>query len=423
MGGDGQAFLYPSFPTPVKIEVEVLFMESLKLKENLYYVGCIDHGLKVFDSVMPLPYGTSYNSYLLKTTEGVVLFEGSKAGFADEYIEHISSLTSLSDIKYLVVAHTEPDHSGAIEALLKKSPDITVIASPAGINNLKNILRFSFKSLVMAPGKELKVGQYTLRFISGLFLHWPDVLFTYIVEEKALVSCDAFGTHYAFDEILYSKVKDYKEYRESFDYYFECIMAPFASFALQAVAKVRALPLDLILTGHGPVVDKDTDKVIDAFEEEAKKWLPVLDANHITLVYTSCYGYTAEMAEYLKAQLEKRGKTVSFFAIDALNYASSKADILEAIRTSGLVLFGTPTIAGDAISMFYDLLLSRPIPFFTNKGFAAFGDYGWSGEGPKNITDFALTRKMKTLPSFKWCFKVNEEGKSALDAWLTEIGQ
>ena len=189
------------------------------------------------------------------------------------------------------------------------------------------------------------------------------------------------------------------------------------------MARVRTLSLDLILTGHGPVIDKDTDKVIDAFEEEAKKWLPVLDANHITLVYTSCYGYTAEMAEHLKAQLEKRGKTVSFFAIDALNYAPSKLDILEAIRTSGLVLFGTPTIAGDAISMFYDLLLSRPIPFFTNKGFAAFGDYGWSGEGPKNITDFALTRKMKTLPPFKWCFKVNEEGKTALDAWLTEIGQ
>ena len=248
-------------------------MKTLQLKENLYYVGCIDHSLKVFDSVMPLKYGTSYNSYLLKTSEGVVIFEGNKAGFEEEYLTHISSLTDFKDIKYLVVAHTEPDHSGAIEALLKKNPNITVIASLAGMNNLKNILRFSFKSLPMGPNKELKVGQYTIQFVSGMFLHWPDVLFTYIKEEKALATCDAFGTHYAFDDVLFSKVKDMQEYHESFDYYFDCIISR-------------------LLTGHGPVIDKNVQDVISYFEEDARKSLPLLDNNHVTLVYASCYGYT-----------------------------------------------------------------------------------------------------------------------------------
>ena len=396
-------------------------MKTLELSQNLYYVGCIDHGLKVFDSVMPLEYGTSYNSYLLKTKNGGVLFEGSKAGFADEYLDHISSLIDFKDIAYLVVAHTEPDHSGAIEALLKKNPDITVVASSAGINNLKNILRFPFKSLLVTPGKELKVGEYTLKFVSGMLLHWPDVLFTYIEEEKALVTCDAFGTHYAFNDVLFSKLKDEEGYRASFSYYFDCIMAPFASYALQAVERVHDLDVKMLLVGHGPVIDVKVPEVISAFEEEAKRNLPINDGNHFTLVYTSCYGYTEKMALALKEKLAKEGKTISFVQIDALNYSKQKADILEAIRTSSCVLFGTPTLANDAVSLFYDLLLSKPIPFFQGKQFAAFGDYGWSGEGVKNISDFALTRKMKANEGFKWAFKVDQKGLDELDAWAQTL--
>lgn len=393
-------------------------MKTLQLKENLYYVGCIDHSLKVFDSVMPLKYGTSYNSYLLKTKEGVVIFEGNKAGFEEEYLTHISFLTDFKDIKYLVVAHTEPDHSGAIEALLKKNPNITVIASATGINNLKNILRFPFKSLIMGPNKELKVGEYTLKFYSGTFLHWPDVLFTFIQEEKALVTCDAFGTHYAFDDVLFSKVNNLPEYRESFDYYFDCIMSPFASFALQAVERVKNLDISILLTGHGPVIDTNVKDVISYFEEDAKKSLPILDSNHVTLVYASCYGYTKKMAEHIQKELEKEGKHVSSFYIDALNYEEEKTKILEEIRTSGTLLFGTPTVVNDAITFFYDLLISKPIPFFTGKKFAAFGDYGWSGEGVKNITDFALTRRMKTIEGFKYSFKTDEICFQKIDEWL-----
>lgn len=396
-------------------------MKTLELAKNLSYVGCIDHDLKVFDSVMPLEYGTSYNSYLLKTEEGGVLFEGSKAGFAEEYLDHISSLIDFKDIVYLVVAHTEPDHSGAIEALLRKNPAITVVASPAGINNLKNILRSPFKFLMVTPGKELKVGQYTLKFISGMLLHWPDVLFTYIEEEKALVTCDAFGTHYAFDDILFSKLKDEKGYEASFAYYFDCIMAPFSSYALQAVERVRALDVKMLLVGHGPVIDVKVPEVISAFEAEAKRNLPVAEEGHFTVVYTSCYGYTEKMALALKEKLEEFGKTVSFFQIDALNYSRQKEKILEAIRTSSFVVFGTPTLANDAVSLFYDLLLSKPIPFFQGKRFAAFGDYGWSGEGVKNISDFALTRKMKVSEGFKWAFKVDQKGLEGLNEWVKSL--
>lgn len=396
-------------------------MKTLKLNENLYYVGVIDHDLKVFDSIMPLKYGTSYNSYLLKTDEGAVLFEGSKAGFEDEYLNNIESICPLSEIKYLVVAHTEPDHSGAIEALLKKNTDITVVISPAGNNNLKNILRFPYKSMIMTAGKEMKVGQYTLSFVSGLFLHWPDVLFTYIKEEKALVTCDGFGAHYAFDDILYSKVRDQKEYREAFDYYFTCIMAPFANFVLDAVKRVRALDVKMLLVGHGPVIDMNAADVIDAFESDAKKALVTNDKNKITLVYTSCYGYTAEMAEYIEKKLKENGKEVDSYSIDALDYADKKDKILASIQSSSMVLFGSPTIINDAVPYFYDILLSQPNTFFANKKFSAFGDYGWSGEAVMNLSSFAQMRKMKVIDGYRYSFKLDSKCFEEMDEYVSRL--
>lgn len=401
--------------------MEVMKMKTLKLKENLYYVGVIDHDLKVFDSVMPLEWGTSYNSYLLKTNQGCVLFEGSKALFEDEYLENIASIVPLEEIKFIMVAHTEPDHSGAIERLLERNPDITIIASPAAINNLKNILRKPFKSITAIAGKELIVGEYTLQFVSGLFLHWPDVMFTYIKEEKALVTCDGFGAHYAFDDLLLSRCEDRTTYRKAFDYYFDCIMAPFASHAIAACDRARKLDIEMLLVGHGPIIDVDVKEVIDAFEEDAKKALPVNNANEVTLVYTSCYGYTKEMAEYIKKALEENGKEVHFYEIDALNYGSLKADILNSIRTSSLILFGTPTIVNDAIPLFYDLLIAQVNTFFANKKFSAFGDYGWSGEGVKNISDFANMKKMKVIEGFKHSFKLDGDCYRGLDAYIQTL--
>lgn len=396
-------------------------MKTLKLKENLYYVGVVDHDLKVFDSIMPLTWGTTYNSYLLKTMEGYILFEGSKAKFEDEYLANIASICSFDEIKYIMVAHTEPDHSGAIEALLDKNPNITIIASPAAINNMKNILRKPFTSLTAIAGKEMKVGQYTLQFVSGLFLHWPDVIFTYIKEEKALVTCDGFGAHYAFDDILFSRCVDRETYRQAFDYYFDCIMGPFASYAIAACERVRKLDVEWLLTGHGPVIDTDVKAVVDAFEEDGKKNLVTNNANEVTLVYTTCYGYTKEMATYIQSALETSGKIVHSFEIDALNYAHIKPEILNAIRTSSLVLFGTPTVVNDAIPFFYDLLNSQVVTFFANKKFSAFGDYGWSGEGVANITTFAALKKMKTIEGYKYSFKLDGACFEGLDAYIKTL--
>lgn len=396
-------------------------MECIELKKNLYYVGVIDHALKVFDVAVRTDEGTSYNSYLLKTKEGVVVFEANKEVFAEEYLEHIEKIAPISSIKYLVVTHTEPDHSGAIASLLTKNPDITIIASYPALMNLDKILRKPFKRIQMNPASPLKIGEYTFRFVSGMLLHWPDVMFTYIEELKVLVSCDAFGGHFASDAILLSKEPRKDAYKEAVVYYYQHIMGPFASYVLAAIERVRPLDIDMICLGHGPVVDTGVKEQIDFYEQLAEASLPISDPSHVTIVFASAYGYTKKIAEYLKEHLEKDGKKVSYYQIDALNYSSVKPSILEDIRTSGMVLLGSPTLVGDAICLFYDLLTCLPWTECQGKKASAFGDFGWSGEAVKNLTERFKELHFTTIEGFRANFKMAPEDEKALEEYYARL--
>jgi len=236
-----------------------------------------------------------------------------------------------------------------------------------------------------------------------------------------LVSCDAFGAHYATDDILLSKEPHRQVYEEQFNYYFSAIMSPFASYAIQAADRVDNLDLDMILTGHGPVIDTDVHGVIEHFRYEAKKYLITNNPAKVTIVYATCYGYTKKMAEHLRDQFIKEDKMVSFYEIDALNYKTLKPVILENIQNSGTVLFGSPTVLGDAIPLFYDLLNSKPGFFFLGKKGSVFGDYGWSGEAVANLSAFMTMKKFKVVEGFRYAFKVDADGIKALDEYFERI--
>ena len=396
-------------------------MNVLELKKNFYSIGYVDHALKVFDVAVLTEEGTSYNSYLLKTSEGTVVWETVKAPFVDTYLEHLQAVSSVQDIKYLFVTHTEPDHSGSIAHLLDLNPNITIVASTPALTNLAHILRRPFKQMVMNPAKPFSFGGYTFQFVSGLMLHWPDVMFTYIPELKVLISCDAFGGHFASDAMLLSKEPDQKGYYEAVDYYFDHIMAPFANFIVPACDRVEKLDLDMICPGHGPVIDQDVQKQIQIYRERAKKFLPVNDSNHVTIVYASAYGYTRTMAEYLRDRLLQDGKKVSFYEIDAINYEKERNAILDDIRTSGMLLLGSPTLVGDAISLFYELLSHITWTIGQGKKASAFGDYGWSGEAVKNLSDRLTQLHFKVIPGFRYPFALGEEGKNELAAYYETL--
>ncbi len=165
----------------------------LKVKDDIFWVGALDFDIRTFDVVMYTEYGTTYNSYVVKVSEKTAIIEAAKGKFFDEYLERLNTITSPEKIDYLVVNHTEPDHTGAIEKLLDINPNMTIIGSAFAIKFLKEITNKDFKSQVVKEGEEISLGNKTLTFLSVPFLHWPDSMYTYIKEDKTLFTCDSFG--------------------------------------------------------------------------------------------------------------------------------------------------------------------------------------------------------------------------------------
>lgn len=396
-------------------------MKTLQLKKDFHWIGVVDHDLKVFDVAVRTDYGTSYNSYLLKTPDGAIVFEGCKKAFEKEYFEHLESLVDIKDVKYIFVTHTEPDHSGSIAALLEKNPGITVVASFAALSNLDKIIRKPFKKMQVNAGGKFEFGGYHFDFVSGLLLHWPDVMFTYIEELKVLVSCDAFGAHFASDDLLLSKEERKDDYRKALKYYFDNILGPFASYVLQACDRVDKLDIDMICPGHGCIIDENVHAQIDLYRELSYPLVPSVDKDRVTIVYATAYGYTREMAEKLRDWYKRDGKKVDFYEIDALNYAELKPQILSAIYRTGTLLVGSPTLVGDAICLFYDLLGSFFWTTAQGKKASAFGDYGWSGEAVPHLTDRLKQLRFSVVPGYRVNFKMDEEGLKGLEAYYESL--
>ncbi|WP_234709857.1 FprA family A-type flavoprotein [Clostridioides difficile] len=198
-------------------------LKSLKIKENLYWVGSLDPDLRVFDIIMYTPYGTTYNSYVLKGTEKTVLFETVKDKHFDNYIERLNDLNiDFEKIDYIVVSHTEPDHAGSVEKLLDLAKNAKVVASETAIKYLKEIVNKDFEYVAVTDGDTLSIGDKTLEFFSVPMLHWPDTIYTYIKEDKTLVTCDSFGSHYSNDKIVNTlDENEEKDYLDALRYYYD----------------------------------------------------------------------------------------------------------------------------------------------------------------------------------------------------------
>ena len=376
-------------------------MDFLELKKNFYWTGVLDKDLRVFDIIMETEFGTTYNSYVLKTKDKVVLFETAKAKFFDSYLESLEKIVDIKKIDYIVVSHTEPDHAGSIEKLIEINPNIKIVATTVAINFLKDIINHDFYSLAVKDKSTLELGEKTLRFISVPNLHWPDTMYTYIEEDDILVTCDSFGSHYCCDDILLSKVTDNEGYMRATKYYFDNIIGPFKSHMLSALDKIKDLKIDLICTGHGPVIDCRIDEIIDIY----KKWCTVVNPNSrktVIIPYVSAYGYTKELALEIEKGIKDSGD------IDVRIYDMVESDtgkVLEELGFADGILFGTPTIVGEALKPIWDLTTSIFAGTHGGKLASAFGSYGWSGEGVPHILERLKQLKMKVIEGFRVKFK------------------
>lgn len=376
-------------------------MSYKELKKDFYWTGVLDKDLRVFDIIMETEFGTTYNSYVLKTEDKVVLFETAKAKFFDSYLESLKKIVDINKIDYIVVNHTEPDHAGSVEKLIDLNPNIKVVGSTVAINFLKNIVNHDFYSLSVKDKETLKIGDKTLRFISVPHLHWPDTMYTYIEEDKTLITCDSFGSHYCLDDIVLSKLTDNEGYMRATKYYFDNIIGPFKPHMLKALDKIKDIDVDMICTGHGPVIDCRIDEI----KETYKKWCTVINPNPrktVIIPYVSAYGYTKELAYEIEKGIKDSGE------IDVRTYDLVESDtqkVLEEIGFADGLLFGTPTIVGEALKPIWDLTTSIFAGTHGGKLASAFGSYGWSGEGVPHIIERLKQLKMKVVDGFRVKFK------------------
>jgi flavorubredoxin len=363
----------------------------IDVTRDVKWIGVLDYDIRTFDIVMHTEYGTTYNSYFINADKKVII-EVAKEKFSETYLSKLKSVTNPAEIQYIILDHTEPDHSGSLRMLLDLAPSATVVGSGNAIRYLEDIVNVRFKSLAVKDGDTLDLGNKTLKFISAPNLHWPDSMFTLLVEDKVLFTCDVFGAHFCSAE-MYS---DFTEpYNETYKYYFDVIMSPFSRFMLKAIEKIKPLDFDFICTGHGPIHSDNTRKAIDLSAKYAEQYMKLVSENthrKILIAYVSAYGYTRAAAELIASGiLETEG-----ISVDITDIENITTDILESkILAADGILIGSPTINQNTLLPVYKLFsLINPIRDKGKLG-GAFGSFGWSGESPKIILESLRLLKLK----------------------------
>ena len=377
-------------------------MKAKQLTKDLFWVGNLDPDLRVFDIIMYTEFGTTYNSYVLKGSEKTALFETSKVKFFDEYLKKVEEVTPVSKIDYIIVDHTEPDHSGSVEKLLEINPKIKIVGSATAISFMKDIAGRDFTAVPVKDGDTISLGNKTLRFIAAPNLHWPDSIYTYIDEEKALMTCDSFGSHYSCEGITNDKIENNEDYMKAAKYYYDCIIGPFKPFMLKAIDKISGLDIDIICPGHGPVLTEEPRKIVEINRE----WSTVVNPNEkktVVIPYVSAYGYTETLAKKIAEGVKEAGD------IDVRLYDMVTADpgvVMGDIAFADGLLFGTPTIVGEALKPIWDLTTSMFACVHGGKIASAFGSYGWSGEGVPHMMERLGQLRMRLYgEGFKVKFK------------------
>jgi NADH oxidase (H2O-forming) len=369
--------------------------QAVEIAQGVHWVGALDPQLRTFDIILKTANGTTYNAYLVRGAQGAAVIDTVKEALAGEFFARLESVARYDEIRVIVLNHLEPDHSGALPALLERAPQAEVLISPRATSMLKALLkpvRNGLRYRTVDTGDRVDLGGRTLRFLNTPFLHWPDTQCTYLEEGGVLFSGDVFGCHYCDARLLNDRVGDF---RFSFDYYYAHIMRPFKSWVLEALALIEPLKLNCISPAHGPILRERPRRYLAHYRELSTSSLAGHlgeDQKSLIVFYMSAYGSTARMAEHIALGAgEVSGVRVSLYDLEG----GETSPFVDLIEEADALLLGSPTINGDAVKPVWDLLSSLAVVSLKGKLGAAFGSYGWSGEAVRMIEDRMRGLKMR----------------------------
>jgi len=304
------------------------------LSENVYYVGVKDPNKRMFDSLIPLPQGTTYNSYLIKGKNKTALIDTVPPGFEQEHHSRINQIQELETIDYLVMNHAEPDHASAIPYILGKNSKAKLLLTKRGAEAAKIYYKVDEKRMqIVSDGDTINLGDKTLRFIEAPMLHWPETIFTYLEEDKILFPCDFFGLHTAYG-FYDDQVPELIPFAQR---YFGEIMMPYRSMGKRGLDKINHLEIELIAPSHGPI-HRNPERIHEAY----RKWTNGETLQKVLVVYTSMWKSTEKMINQLVEVLEEEGVEVAVYDLAYADIGDIARDLVD---SRGIVL-GTPTVLG-----------------------------------------------------------------------------
>ena len=345
-----------------------------EIRPGVIPVGALDRDRRIFDELIPLPEGTSYNAYVVKGSTATALIDTVDPTKEEVLLGNLAE-RGLDRLDYIVANHAEQDHSGVIPRILARYPSARVITTPKGKEFLKLLLHVPDERIQAVQDQEtLSLGDRTLEFIHAPWVHWPETMLTYLHEDRILFTCDLFGSHYATDEISIGELG--RVYWAAKRYYAE-IMMPFRGHIQGHLEKISPLPLDIIAPSHGPVY-RQPDLILGAYRD----WVSDRVKNEVVIPYVSMHHSTAAMVRHLEKSLADRG-------IRTLPFNLTVTDVGElamALVDAATVVIGTPTVLTGphpaAVYAAYLVKLLKP----KTKAMGIIGSYGWGGKTVKDLT-------------------------------------
>lgn len=384
-------------------------MKKRKMAEDVFLLGAADWNRRLFDALIPLPDGTSYNAYLIAGSAATALIDTADPAKRDVLMDQLQDVARLD---YIVANHAEQDHSGSLPQVAEKYPQARIITTPKGKGLLMDLLQIPEQRFqTVEDGQTISLGNKTLEFLHTPWVHWPETMCTYLQEAQILFSCDFFGSHYATTELF---VKDRAVVYEAAKRYYAEIMMPFRSAIRKNLDKVMARDLKLIAPSHGPIYD-DPAFIMVAYAD----WVSAAVKNEVVLPYISMHGSTEAMVQYLTGALAERGVKTHLFDLAVTDLGKLAIALVDAAT----LVIGTPTVhVGPHPAVFYAAHLANALR--PKLRFASIvGSYGWSSKAIERITELIPNLKAEILAPVLCRGYPRANDFRALDALAEAIAQ
>ena len=360
-------------------------MKARKIKDGIYWVGAVDWDRRLFDDLIPLPDGTSYNAYLIQGSEKTALIDTVDPTMSHVLFGRLNQLGT-ERIDYVVANHAEQDHSGTLPQVLERYPEAQVVCTPKCKGMLVDLgLAPEDRILAVDDGTTLSLGDRTLEFIHAPWVHWPETMLTYLREDKILFPCDFFGSHLATTDLY---VTDEGRVYEAAKRYYAEIMMPFRKIIQKNLKKVQGYEISLIAPSHGPMYDRP-EFILEAYHD----WVFGDPKNIVVLPYISMHGTTREMVNYLVDALTEKGVTVEQFNLAVTDIGKLAMALVDAAT----IVIGSPTVlTGAHPNVVYAVYLANALRPKV-KFISIIGSYGWGSKMVQQLAGMISNLKVEVL--------------------------